>query len=319
MRPEPVEGPPTPAGRSVPVIGLAHGSRHAQGAEAIERLMAALDAPDRPARHAFLDLAEPDLNAVVGEAAAAGHRRIVVVPLLFTVAFHATIDVPQAVVRAAAEHAGVELEVADILEPVTTWPPCSWPPRPTPGWRRRFRCCSTPWARPTRPPTWRSSSWLPGWNAFDLSRGFQGVVPLRGQHVPLRSAPRSRLAAPGLAEVLDQLGEPVAILPLFLADGRSSTLLALAPAMAGRWSSRWGSGPPTSCWSATAPRSGRSATPNQIGFLRGDYGGARRAALPADGAVRVSAAKIAEFARALGDDNPAYAGDAPIAPPTFAA
>ncbi len=33
----------------------------------------------------------------------------------------------------------------------------------------------------------------------------------------------------------------------------------------------------------------------------------------------VSAAKIAEFARALGDDNPAYGGDAPIAPPTFVA
>lgn len=33
----------------------------------------------------------------------------------------------------------------------------------------------------------------------------------------------------------------------------------------------------------------------------------------------VSAAKIAEFAAALGDPNPAYAGDAPIAPPTFAA
>ena len=33
----------------------------------------------------------------------------------------------------------------------------------------------------------------------------------------------------------------------------------------------------------------------------------------------VSAAKIAEFARALGDDNPAYAGDRPIAPPTFVA
>ena len=33
----------------------------------------------------------------------------------------------------------------------------------------------------------------------------------------------------------------------------------------------------------------------------------------------VSAAKIAEFARALGDDNPAYAGEAAIAPPTFAA
>jgi acyl dehydratase len=33
----------------------------------------------------------------------------------------------------------------------------------------------------------------------------------------------------------------------------------------------------------------------------------------------VSAAKIAEFARALGDDNPAYGGDALIAPPTFVA
>jgi acyl dehydratase len=33
----------------------------------------------------------------------------------------------------------------------------------------------------------------------------------------------------------------------------------------------------------------------------------------------VSAAKIAEFAAALGDDNPAYRGEAPVAPPTFAA
>lgn len=34
---------------------------------------------------------------------------------------------------------------------------------------------------------------------------------------------------------------------------------------------------------------------------------------------RVTAEKIAEFAAALGDDNPAYAGEQPIAPPTFAA
>jgi acyl dehydratase len=33
----------------------------------------------------------------------------------------------------------------------------------------------------------------------------------------------------------------------------------------------------------------------------------------------VSAAKIAEFADALGDSNPAYAGEDPVAPPTFAA
>jgi acyl dehydratase len=34
---------------------------------------------------------------------------------------------------------------------------------------------------------------------------------------------------------------------------------------------------------------------------------------------QVSAAKIAEFATALGDDNPRYRSDSPIAPPTFAA
>jgi len=33
----------------------------------------------------------------------------------------------------------------------------------------------------------------------------------------------------------------------------------------------------------------------------------------------VTGAKIAEFAAALGDDNPAYRGDRPVAPPTFAA
>jgi acyl dehydratase len=34
---------------------------------------------------------------------------------------------------------------------------------------------------------------------------------------------------------------------------------------------------------------------------------------------QVSAAKITEFATALGEDNPRYRGDSPIAPPTFAA
>ncbi len=40
---------------------------------------------------------------------------------------------------------------------------------------------------------------------------------------------------------------------------------------------------------------------------------------PATAPYQVSRAKIAEFAAALGDaDNPAYAGNAAVAPPTFA-
>lgn len=40
---------------------------------------------------------------------------------------------------------------------------------------------------------------------------------------------------------------------------------------------------------------------------------------PPTPAYEVSRAKIAEFAAALGDTNPAYAGHTPIAPPTFVA
>jgi acyl dehydratase len=50
--------------------------------------------------------------------------------------------------------------------------------------------------------------------------------------------------------------------------------------------------------------------------ITADHAGRR---YPPTAAYEVSAAKIAEFARALGDDSPAYAGDRPIAPPTFVA
>jgi acyl dehydratase len=40
---------------------------------------------------------------------------------------------------------------------------------------------------------------------------------------------------------------------------------------------------------------------------------------PPTAPYEVSAAKIAEFARAIGDDNPAYFTEAPLAPPTFIA
>ena len=99
----------------MPVIGLAHGSRHPDGTRAIEQLMATVARTGGVvAEPAFLDLADPDLTAVVRRLAAAGHRRAVVVPLLFTVAFHATVDVPDAVRDAAAE-VGLELVVTDIL------------------------------------------------------------------------------------------------------------------------------------------------------------------------------------------------------------
>ena len=198
MRPEPVEGRPT----SVPVIGLAHGSRHAAGAAAIERLMAAVDTSEHPARHAFLDLATPDLNTVATELAAAGHRRAVVVPLLFTVAFHATVDVPEAV-RAAAAAAGIELEMADILgtgDDIAT-------------------LLLTALGDAGVSPEVSVLLYAVGSSS---SAANLAVVELAARLSRRRFGPVQAAYAtcpPRPADLLDALPDPVAILPLFLADG----------------------------------------------------------------------------------------------------
>ena len=106
---------PTAYADRPPVIGLAHGSRLPGSGAAIDRLMAAVSEQlGVPARAAFLDLAAPDLLAVAAELAEAGYPRAVVVPLLFTAAFHATVDTPEAV-HAAAEATGLDLVVAPIV------------------------------------------------------------------------------------------------------------------------------------------------------------------------------------------------------------
>lgn len=93
---------------------LAHGSRHPLGTASIERLRDAVAARAGAAYAAYLDLNEPDLSAVAQQLRAAGQTGAIVVPLLFTPAFHARTDAPAAVAAARAA-TGVELELADIL------------------------------------------------------------------------------------------------------------------------------------------------------------------------------------------------------------
>lgn len=97
------------------LIGLAHGSRHVRVAEGIEAVLAATSRlAGVETRAAYLDLTDPDLEAVATDLAAAGVPTAVVVPLLFTDAFHARIDVPEAVAQ-AADSSGIELILAPIL------------------------------------------------------------------------------------------------------------------------------------------------------------------------------------------------------------
>jgi sirohydrochlorin ferrochelatase len=97
------------------LIGLAHGSRHPGVRGPIEALMtAAGELLGVPARWAYLDLTDPDLDTVAGELGRQGSDRAAVVPLLFTNAFHARIDVPATVAEVAAS-APLQLVTAGIL------------------------------------------------------------------------------------------------------------------------------------------------------------------------------------------------------------
>ena len=154
------------------------------------------------AQPAYLDLADPDLAAATGALAAAGERRAVVVPLLFTSAFHATVDVPQAV-RGAAESTGVELVVADI---VGTGPDVAT--------LLESALASAEVGPDTSVLLLAVGSSNPTANAT--------VVDLADQLAANRPAPvRAAFATcdPRPADVVPDLPEPVAVLPLFLADG----------------------------------------------------------------------------------------------------
>lgn len=185
------------------MIGLAHGSRHPGGRAAIEALLAVVSRTgDVPAQPAYLDLADPDLQAAAGALAAAGQRRAVVVPLLFTSAFHATVDVPQAV-RRAAENTGLELVVADIVGTSTDVVALLEASLATAGVGADASVLVL-----------AVGSSNPAANA--------AVVALADElaatgHASVRAA--FATCDPRPADVVPDLPEPVAVLPLFLADG----------------------------------------------------------------------------------------------------
>lgn len=109
--------------RPAPIICLAHGSRHPQADKAVfeiaERISASTEVP---AFAAFLDFHPATLTTVAHRVAAEGYTEVVVVPLLFTRAFHARHDVPAAIAEAAqsidatlSASAGLTLHLADGL------------------------------------------------------------------------------------------------------------------------------------------------------------------------------------------------------------
>ena len=156
---------------------------------------------------AYLDLAEPDLSTAAAKLAAAGHSAAVVVPLLFTEAYHATIDVPDTV-RDVAASLPLQLVVADILgtgDDVADL--------------LRQSMAAAGIADHSSVLLFAVGSSNPGAN--------QAVVDLAARLAEVRHGPARACfgtCRPGVADVLDGLPEPIAAVPLFLAEG-----LLLAP------------------------------------------------------------------------------------------
>jgi sirohydrochlorin ferrochelatase len=99
------------------LIALAHGSRDPRSAQTITALVDEVKAmrPDLRVEKAFLDLSKPSFQTVVDRLVRKGVEEIVVVPLLLTVAFHAKVDVPEAIAEAMARHEGLQIRSTSVL------------------------------------------------------------------------------------------------------------------------------------------------------------------------------------------------------------
>jgi sirohydrochlorin ferrochelatase len=99
------------------LIALAHGSRDPRSAQTITALVDEVKSmrPDLRVEKAFLDLSKPSFQTVVDRLVRRGVEEIVVVPLLLTEAFHAKVDVPEAVAEAMARHEGLQIRTTSVL------------------------------------------------------------------------------------------------------------------------------------------------------------------------------------------------------------
>ena len=151
---------------------------------------------------AYLDLAQPDLGDAVRRLVQSGQTAAVVVPLLFTEAYHATVDVPQTVAEVTAS-GEFQLIVADILgtgDDVADLLRESMVAAGIADYSSvlLFAVGSSNQA------------------ANDAVIGLAGRLA-EGRQGPVRAC--FGTCRPRVTDVLDGLAEPVAALPLFLAEG----------------------------------------------------------------------------------------------------
>ncbi|GAB3436166.1 sirohydrochlorin chelatase [Actinophytocola sediminis] len=102
-----------------PLVAVAHGSRDPRSAATVSALVDLVRArqPGVEVRTAFLDLSAPRLPDVLAALYGAGHRDVVVVPLLLGTAFHARVDLPSMIAETTARLPRLSVSVSGVLGP----------------------------------------------------------------------------------------------------------------------------------------------------------------------------------------------------------
>jgi sirohydrochlorin ferrochelatase len=99
------------------ILLFAHGSAVEEANHRVAALAAEVSRRARcPVSCAFLEIAQPDLDAAVAESAGAGARRIVVIPYFLTMGVHVSEDLPRLIKRQEARFPGVEILAGQSLE-----------------------------------------------------------------------------------------------------------------------------------------------------------------------------------------------------------
>ncbi len=99
------------------IVLFAHGARDPSWAQPFRRIAARLAAKQTGIRVelAFLEFMQPTLAGAVGELAAAGIRRITVIPLFLAQGGHLKEDLPRLLDDIRKQHAGLRIQVTSAI------------------------------------------------------------------------------------------------------------------------------------------------------------------------------------------------------------
>lgn len=101
------------------LLAVAHGSADPRAEPVLDALIARVrsERPGVVAALSHLGFSEPDVPTALNSLVREGFREIVVVPLLLSAAYHATVDLPALLANAALDHPGVTIRQAAVLGP----------------------------------------------------------------------------------------------------------------------------------------------------------------------------------------------------------